>query len=936
MSLSPKTEMTRNSPESLVIRSKNILHGYTSLPIYDGIAGLPNLSEWKSFNEGKKLTELRKVLSGELYQIFARYGDDRNNPTADSDGLRNKYHTFIPPWLGQYYNEFGKEKYDAAMKKGLVDPMVVELREKGVLKPGLDPKGEVINVAASTGNTQYLWQYDQGLQLLEEMREIAKGDNWKKIKRKMHKLLKNQDKRLKNELGFYSDDILLRMQSGSDIPLLNALFGSKASQITNETGAASLIAASARDTSKQGGFGHARSLGADGLPNKLKGMEHVNDAIELEMRKKNGETLSSELVRDQTENWIEKERAKNPGCRLTLGVTAGGKTGLEWRGRRGRKGGVDHLQGGLQFDDALALRAQYGGLNGLDILISVDNSQGRLSRSDIAYLKSQNVMIFGTGSKIVEGPAYSAYAYIPPQYKELALKTVSKNPEMIEGLAEYVTRGDLRELLGDKLVEPLFDLPDILSLLKWQSAVVTMEKFANLDQGSVATKVRDLMNNIETKMKLCSTEIRDRKRQAKIINNHTWEVVVNDEITDYEMNPMFELMMPFRIKVDGRYLKEKDLREIHKAMSLPGESGQMINIGQYVSGANVLRIAPGMMTAIGMCEAEVAINYSNEISDAISIKLQEVMETRLQNLSENSNDHCWSDKNRLEWEEVRSKDVYLKVQEVARQSYESLNKKVDAMVEVYAEMLQDEQVEPVALISGKNVAALELIYRSWEASERQGEMQVAFVDQSYILVGQSGKDIKAEDSVYGVLLKSFERYPKTHLNIYGCTEYLSKYLKDHGVDESRYKICSIEEPKTNFERIYPEWYLDLEKIDADRAMQINERHKGFHTDQMLHDLINKYEGKNLAIVRGLGQKIQWGREHTLPISVSDNLDFLGIHPLVGFTEDEIKDWISSLDLPRVKNYIDWLKEIQVICGLDLRFKMVNPQWYSEMMISNNK
>lgn len=935
--------------EPLATRSHSILLAYDSLPIAEGIAALPDLSNWMNWNDDRKLVEIRKALSGELYQIYSKYCDERNEPTSDSNFTKNKYHIFIPPWLGEYYRIYGKENFDKEISKGKVDPMVRELRNKKLLKDGLDPKSELISWSSSTGNTQYLSQYDQGLQMLEKMRLIVEGNNWDEVKVELINLIVEQDKSLKFDLGYSEDDIWVRMQSGTDLPLLNGLFGSYASQITNETGTASWAAASFRHISTKSPTGHRRKKGDDGLTKKLPGYEKFPDAIELEMRKSNGDTLDSELIKDETIRWIEKHRNENPGCRLTLGVTAGGKTGLEWRGKKGRRGGVDDVQGGLQFDDALELRRMYGGKDGMGILIVVDNSQGRLSRDEISYLKTQQVIIHGTGSKVPEGPGFSAYAYIPKEFKKLIQQTLNDHPELLDGLSEYVTQSDMRDLLngigidGKPALNKLSDMPDVFSALKWEPVRDTLEKIAKLDSVELKTKVRDFVGMIEEKMTNISTELveipnqtsklKEYKRQPKVINGHTWEVVLNNEIKDDFMDPQFEMLLPFRIKIDGKFLKEAEYREIHKLMSWPGESGQMVNIGQYVAGANVLRIAPGMMTELGLVNAEVSLNYMNDLSNSVVGKLGEVMEGMLKKSNIDKAGYGWTELNRLNLEEIISRNVFLQVEETKKN--DSLKEKVEGVVKVYSNLFREQNIMPIVLVSGKNLASLDLIYKSWEASGREGDLQVAFVDHPYILIDKNGKNIRDyNDSAYGMLLKTLTKYPKCHLNIYGITDELRKLLTDSEIDSSKYTVSSKQYSYTRFEMSNPRWYHDVWSVDPDTASAINERHKGIYTDQMIHELCLKYSNFNVAICRGNRAGQQKGREHTLPLSVSDNFDFLGAHILTAFTEDEINQLIVNNDIPRLEEYIDWLKEVQKVCGLDLRFKMVHPQWYIDMRVKN--
>ena len=962
-----------NPPKKEKIIAEHILKSLEHLDTRSRMETLPSLVDWKEWDPAKKLEKVREILSRELWEIQGGYTDDRAIGTKASKGAKNKYHTFVTPWLGQCYREFGKEKFDAMMVMGQIDPMVREMRERGVLKPGLDLKSEVISVASSTGSTQYLWQYDQGLQVLEKMREVAsKSDDWAIVKEALQKIQDEQSKRIKYYHGFAESDVIVRMQSGSDLPLLNALTGSRAAQITAETGTASLAAARARNTSQKGVFGHARVADMDGMMPELVGFESVEDAVEIQLREPTGEPLDPMFVRAQTELWIQQIREKFPDCRITLGVTAGGKTGLDWRGRakqEQQKVG-EPQKGGLQIGDALELRTKYGGKDGLNVLIAVDNAQGRLDRDEITKLKKLGVMIDGTGSKVLEGPIYSAYRYFPPEYVNLIRANVRdnlSNHDYLKGLSEYVTQSDMSELLGDELMaeigDRLNDIPDIFSVLKWESPLRTVEEYTLEDSARAKIIIRDFVNLLNRKMDKLGTSKVDGKIQRKLINGHTWEIERLDEIRGQVINPHSELLMPFRIKVDGIYLKEPEMRAIHKSMAEPGESGRMVNIGQYVSGANVLRIAPGMMSEIGLCRADVVLNYGNELSDIIVGKLEEVMESRLKLLKEDKRrKKDWNESFRLEWEEGISQEAYKLMEECVGKENLSVFEKVDKIVGFFAGQFRSGEIMPIQLLSGKSAAALDLMYLAWERSGR-GEYQeayfidhwgqrieirpehlpedlpIVFVDHPYVLKKEKDKeketgkveDIKIEDSVYAVLCASLKRYPHTHLDIWGAGETIVKELEAAGLS-GRYTPHSEMSDLTDYEKENLEWYWHLEEVNGEEeGREINEQHKGVATDLMIEYFMNKYKGKVLGIGRGVRPGQQPDRKDTLPINVSQNLDFIGLHLLASLSEDEIAEWTRMQDVPTAKISIDWLKRALIRCGLDQRFEWVLPQWYIDMI-----
>lgn len=919
------------------------------VPIVDMIESLPNLVEWNVLDDRMKLHTLRNVLAGELHTITAKYGDHRTQPTKE-DPLRTPYYNLIFPWLGQCYQVFGREKFARRIKKGKIDSMVRELREKNLLQPHTDLDSSWISVASSTGNTPNLWQYDQGLQMLEQMREIAKGKDWALVKDQLNSLQLDQDKKLKRHHGFIDSDILVRMPSGTELVLLDKIMGSKATLVTDETGTNTKAGASGRHTSLKGPLGHVRTEVEKGIMPKLDGLDDVEDAKEAKLRYETGEYWDSEYIKAQTELWINDQRSKDPERRLTLVVTAGGKTNIGWD------------VGGLSFNDALELRRKYGGEDGMGILITVDDCQGRLEERQIKDIVEKKVRIDITGSKYYEGGMFSAFSYIPKEYAELARDYILQNG-MPAGLSEYVSQSDMAELLfsGEESrfknlinnpaldkrylglyveqfekrhnglkaeLQKLSDIPDIFSVLKWQAPIEAIEKYAPVtlrDKSESQTRVRTFVNSFRDYLPALYADKNDHNWLHKVINGHTWKVELLEELPWNVLKPKSELLMPIRVYVDGKMLSEKEMRAVQKKMGQLGKSGKMVQLGQYVAGANVIRVAPGFMTEIGIrrqnFEPEL-ISYKDKLCSVIGEKLQEVMEEKLMNMEPRSSETgLWSHEGRVEWRwwAAQARDRVAHVAEL-----NGVEQKIQQIVEMYEGMLMSDDLKPVVLLSFKNTAALDIIYQAWVKSGRgqnnlylahnlRGEkdaeyLPIVYVDHPYALIGKDGETVKpTSEDVYSTIIKTLRMYPYTHLYLWGSGEEIQQRLIDAGYDEKRFTVIEKRAPLTDFEKANPTWYKSTEPVSFDDAQVINDQHKGNQTKALIKYFSDLYHDKYFALVRGNNPR-QDAREHTAPINIGRGRNILGFHPTYCLNQEEILEWVLRLDLPETKEYIDWLKK----------------------------
>jgi len=449
-------DLVEDSHESIADRSRDVLIATEWLPIGEQLEALPNLSLWNNFTDEQKMSTMKTMSTNDVYILMAGYGDHRTKPKS-SDSIRTPYGNMIPPWMGLYRRVFGKERFNLGMAQGKLDSMVKELRSRsGAMKPGLDLESEWISLAASTGSTQNLWQYNESLLIMELIQEkIAAGNSWNEIKSDLNTLISEQNQRLKRAFGLPADGVIVRSQSGSESPLLDGLFGSKATWMMDEAGTSTWAASSARHTTPEGWMGHRHALDPiTGLMPELAGLEEVRDASESKVRTTEGKYRNSQDLKNDAERWIVENRASDTDCRLTLTVVMGGKTGL------------GHNVGALSIEDAVSLRSKYGE----GILITVDAAQARLETREIEKLVKLGVRIDFTGSKYLEGPMFSEFSYIPPEYADFAKETVDKSGlKILSGLSEYFTQSDLIELLDAERVAPLPDFPDIISLLKCDS-----------------------------------------------------------------------------------------------------------------------------------------------------------------------------------------------------------------------------------------------------------------------------------------------------------------------------------------------------------------------------------------------------------------------------------------------------------------------------------
>jgi hypothetical protein len=180
---------------------------------------------------------------------------------------------------------------------------------------------------------------------------------------------------------------------------------------------------------------------------------------------------------------------------------------------------------------------------------------------------------------------------------------------------------------------------------------------------------------------------------------------------------------------------------------------------------------------------------------------------------------------------------------------------------------------------------------------------------------KNGKRIPKGMNVYNTLIKTLQTYPYTKLYIWGAGDELVEELVEAGHD-GRFVVCSHRATPTRFEQNYPHWYKRRRIFLGDDGQDINQRHKGDQTRDIIEYFMRVYHDKFFALVRGNNPR-QQNREHTSPINISRDSYFLGFHPTYVLTEEEVRLWVQLNDLPDTKKYFDWLKKAgEGACGIE--------------------
>ncbi len=974
--------------------------------ISERLSNKPTFVDWMSLTDEHKAAKIQQDLSREVLD-WRLVGDHRQHPVPGKDPNRTPYGNFIGTWPGQYLDLFGPEKYDQAVDRGDFDQMINELFDLGALESGIDLKSSVISVSASTGSTMTPWQHKQSLDQLVECRSAVSGLNtYSDISQTLENRLIQQEREIAEVIGIthMRDGVMVRGQSGTDLLLLGHLFDVTETMLMEEGGTGGKDAASGRHTSEVGWMGQRRKkivvdprlkvmmeravggwdAAVSSSPAKLVGLETVSDATEFPFRRADGTTLSESEIERAVDQWVNKSLARHDenekSGRIMLGVTIGGKTGL----------GIK--KGGLSLEAALRLREKYGDGESQKVLITVDLAQGRYNQAELDRLLELGVKIDFTGSKADEGPMFSGISYIPPAYVQIARECVATkltlNPNFLSGIGEYYTRGDLRALLDDEtILANLPDIPNIPSLLNWAPVVAAKKDFNKLSKEGKRAYPQ-LMVELRRRTVNKLNKIGWEKGESgewikKNINGHTYMVEPVEETPVDLSHPRAETLVPFRVYVDGRLMSIDFMKRLRDEAGLPGQSGVMLQIGQYVEKADVDRIAFGLMTEIEVVRAfeqHRAPKMMDELTSIISNKLSEVIEAELLKLPRIENNVSvrkynvgkywragykeYAQQKKVEWEtkfETQTPDI----------KYEA------SKILVY-EMLRDEKLMPVVLLSGKNLASLHITHEAWVKSklerisrenkilsihaerlqshntndpdketenvtklieEIQSEkLALAFVDHPFVRIDKNGRRINVdrEPSDYKILAQSLEKYENTQLHIWQASDELINYLEIRGLS-GKYVICSRLRPDrgiTKEEYLDPNWYMHPDELSTEFVESINRAYKTHATNALntyFCDLA-KALGKQYMVVRGLGmrgdrrvaqeEQVDNNRELAADaqqiVGVAASDDYLGLHPLFYFNDRDLEWLLTTYNIPNFTDHYDHLKQAakKKACGLD--------------------
>jgi hypothetical protein len=963
-------KVEKKRPLTRLEQTQHVLGEMKHLKIAERAKNRPDWSGWDTFKDHEKLSATQEMLQRAVVDWMLDFVDHRGVP-SEKDELRLPYHNPPVAVPELFLRKYGLVAFDKAMQKGNLYAMVAKLAADKHLKPGIDLEDSFLSVAASTGSTPTLWQHAQMLNKLIECRLVVKKNrDWEDSSAKLEMLISEQEEILWKVYGLerkggWRDGVLMRSQSGTDSMLANALFGIDACALMDEGATGGQLAASGRHPSKtpiRGGKEREEDVvegeKEKGWYKKLKGLEALSDASEFEFRTSEGNLADQAHRARRTEEWvvarfdeIEKKQAqaklkgKYTPSRAMLSVTLGSKTNQ----------GLDFSQ----LSEALRLRDKYGEGTKQRLIIEVDASQGRLTHEQMQYLLTLGVIIDLTGSKTDEGPMFSAIRYIPNSLAVIAQQetqaALESNSDFLMGLGEYYTRGDMKALLGEKLAQHFPDIPNTVSLLKWEPVVQAklLEQRRSVDEKAIFPGlVYDLRRSLVGKLDKCGMERTEKGWLPKQINGHSWEIEVLDEHTPHLDNPRMNTSIPFRVLIDGKVMKEDVMKWLRDEMGNPGTSGYMVQIGQYVAKADVDRFAYGLMTETSLVEAfsrNDPHTFMEGLNNRLVDKLTEVIELKLSELPmlsrfiDDKEVHVLSDREQQYWL-LYGAELNAKLEEKLGVGTPEL--KLLACEQATYQILRDPSIMPVVFVSGKSalnlkvtyeahmrvwkerLAADALLYDEWKKQPqlppRPGVKKVefiplkvesltlAFVDHPYILKGKDGNDIDIDQSDYAVLVNSLKQYEHTQLCLWEVSPKLEAHLKEKDVLD-RCTICSRPPEKPGMlkaEYLHPKWYKHYDQLALEDVEGLNLSYKTKPTEKMIKFFtrLAQTQNKRCMIVRGVGRRKERKDDKTLFLDVAQTGTFLGLHPLLYMTEEDVAALNMTVDMPVNPMHWDHLKE----------------------------
>lgn len=883
---------------------------------------LPDVSNWDELPDKEKLLLTKQLLEKPLWLISEQMGDKRTRGVGHNP-LVTPYGNLIMPWPEELLKHLDARDFIERMGRRQLDEMILELGGAGKLLSGQDADDQYLELGSSTGATPSLRQYYFGLKMKQAMSQaVDSADTWQEVSEKLRQMPGKIIEQLKEIYNLPEGVKVLFTQSGTEAELLLSLFGVEAAQFFNETGSATEAALAGR---------HPSSVTWRGVitdeTQKIAGMEKIDDPQEIKLRSGKGDIKEPAVIKREVEEWIIVKQQENSQKRLAIHVIAGGsKTGLAVQGERVNVGG-------LRIQDAEWLRDKYGGKSGNGIIVVVDLAQNRLDFGEAAKLLAKKMLVNITGSKFPGGAMFSHAMLVPPELVTVMQAWVKENG-IPDGLKDYLTKGDLADALDDKLMPGLPDFPDIPSMCKWAEAIPVMKEYKAMvndwrSKLDFQTAVYDFMNLFRRKIGQQNQKSPINWRVEWLNKRNPWQYQLEESIG-------LQALKSFFVVVEGRRLSVAEIKELYGHLS-DYRDGQGIHLGQAVEideefQEAVLRIAPSMEFLLRMRYERNRENfdYEKKVADRLAVKLAQVIEggyiaatPALTPLAEKP--ALWS-----KW--VSDNNAIF---ETALKQCTTMEQKLRLSVSMLAQMWKGGRVAPVVVASGKSAAVLETAFLALAESGLKGELPIALVDHPYM-------ERETRNTFRAMLLRyqalGEELGIKPHLYVFAAGEAMKRFIEDEAIKPLVTVVSEAPDPHPHVTED-PQWMKHLsaanmtfaefnlmEKAEFERrqalAKELNEHYKGKPTRELIDFFKTKASAKKQSaqFLRGIARRQQF-REAELLIKLPQSKTFFSFHPLIGFTEKDMIEFIKEHLILQGTEY-DPFKEVadSLRCGLDLEFE----------------
>ncbi len=327
------------------------------------------------------------------------------------------------------------------------------------------------------------------------------------------------------------------------------------------------------------------------LRNKIRGLEWVKGAIVIGARGKNDKQITEERLSTKALKRIKEILKRRPKSLIGLRATIG-------------KSGERFL--------SLEAVAWIAGLFPRNVLPIFDDAQGRAGEEEIRWALENNFLVFVGGHKFYGGPQTEAKIFMGyDRAKQLSAIIKSRKEKVAEGLKEFFTSFDLREVL--EILKPgesnslssLTNIPNISQLIKCLVVLPEIEEFYRTDieiRKSALIEVAKTMTAILEEEGLVVLE-------NKTGNHFKWSTETGTQAPLPRTNPTISFAVPIKNKKrEKSFLTKRELKKLFWLLNhdlngiINGVTerenivlGKLCLLGQAVDGKpSFLRLAPGI------------------------------------------------------------------------------------------------------------------------------------------------------------------------------------------------------------------------------------------------------------------------------------------------------------------------------------------------------